>query len=146
MFMLSKRIFSGETGAGKTTLINQLVGKKIFGTAYLATTGPIIKIRDSETMKIKCYLKDSILEREEEVTDFKKLKSIIKELTDISTHPADMDDIYCVDVYMPVSLLKVNYIRVSIGNRQVVLPSHTIKKGGRFHIHARTVSCNLIKV
>lgn len=102
-------MFLGETSGGKTTLINQLVGKKVFATSNLAATGTITRIRDSEKMEIKCYLKDDTLKKEEEVQDVKKLKSVIRGLTDISKIPEDLKDIYYVDVYLPVSILKVKY-------------------------------------
>lgn len=60
-------------------------------------------------MEIKCYLKDDTLKKEEEVQDVKKLKSVIRGLTDISKIPEDLKDIYYVDVYLPVSILKVKY-------------------------------------
>lgn len=105
-------VVTGETSGGKTTLINQLVGKKVFTTSNLAATGTITRIRDSEKMEIKCYLKDDTLKKEEEVQDVKKLKSVIRGLTDISKIPEDLKDIYYVDVYLPVSILKGNVIIV----------------------------------
>lgn len=55
-------------------------------------------------MKIKCYSKDEELLIEEDVQDEKKLKSSIKRLTKIRD---DLKDIHFVDVYLPVSILKV---------------------------------------
>lgn len=58
-------------------------------------------------MEIKCYTKDETLMKEEEIKDVKKLRSLIKALTDIRKIPEDLKDIYYVDVYLPVSILKV---------------------------------------
>lgn len=63
-------------------------------------------------MKIKCYLQDETLMKEEEAQDAKALRSFIKGLTDISKIPEDLKDIYYVDVYLPVSILKVSYYKI----------------------------------
>lgn len=73
----------------------------------MAATGTITRIRDSEKLAVKCYTKDEILKKEEEVEDVKKLRSVIKGLTDISKIPEDLKDIYYVDVYLPVAISKV---------------------------------------
>lgn len=121
VFLTSKRdllrndcgiVVTGETSAGKTTLINQLVKKKVFVTSNLAATGTITRIRDSEKMAVKCYTKDETLKKEEEVQDVKKLRSVIKGLTDISKIPEDLKDIYYVDVYLPVAISKGNVVIV----------------------------------
>lgn len=105
-------VVTGETSAGKTTLINQLVKQKVFVTSNIAATGTITRIRNSEKMEIKCYTKDETLMKEEEIKDVKKLRSLIKALTDIRKIPEDLKDIYYVDVYLPVSILKGNIIIV----------------------------------
>ncbi|XP_052084422.1 uncharacterized protein LOC127721667 [Mytilus californianus] len=78
----------------------------------MASTGKITRIRDSEKIEIKCYLKDETLKKEEHIQDIKKLRSIIKRFTDINTIPDDLKDIYFVDVHLPVSILKGNVIIV----------------------------------
>ncbi|XP_052085101.1 uncharacterized protein in xynA 3'region-like [Mytilus californianus] len=105
-------VVAGETSAGKTTLINQLIGKKVFVTGNLATTGKITRIRDSETIKIKCFTKEETLKEEKEVDDIKKLRSIIEKLTEIQIASQDGQDKYFVDVYLPVPILKGNVIIV----------------------------------
>ncbi|CAC5373772.1 unnamed protein product [Mytilus coruscus] len=103
---------SGKTSAGKTTLINQLVGKNVFVTGILPTTGKITRIRNSQTMKIRCYSKDETITKEKEVQDVKNLKSIIKNLSHIQMRSRYLPDIYFVDVYLPVPILKGNVIIV----------------------------------
>lgn len=88
----------GETSAGKTTLINQLVGNELFVTGNVATTGTITRIRHSNKLQFKCYLKDETLKKEEKVQDLKKLKSVIEKYTDINNLPDELKDIYYVDV------------------------------------------------
>ncbi|XP_071138510.1 bacterial dynamin-like protein [Mytilus edulis] len=121
VFLTSKRdllrndcgiVVTGETSAGKSTLINQLVGNKVCTTGNCATTGKITRIRNSEKMEIKCYTKDDILKKQEEVKDVNKIKSIIRKLTDINKNPNDKQDIYYVDVNLPVPILKGNVIIV----------------------------------
>ncbi|OPL33857.1 hypothetical protein AM593_08200, partial [Mytilus galloprovincialis] len=101
-----------ETSAGKTTLINQLVGERVFSTNTLAATGRITRVRHSEKMEVKCYTKNDILKKTVEVQDVKKMRSVIRKLTDISNIPEELKDIYYVDVYLPVSILKGNVIIV----------------------------------
>ncbi|VDI56812.1 Hypothetical predicted protein, partial [Mytilus galloprovincialis] len=119
VFLTSKRdllrndcgiVVTGETSAGKTTLINQLVGKKVCTTGNCATTGKITRIRNSEKMEIKCYTKDDILKIQKEVKDVKKMRSIIRKLTDINKKL--LQDIHYVDVHLPVPILKGNVIIV----------------------------------
>lgn len=105
-------VLAGETSAGKTTLINQLVRQKVFVIGNLATTGTITRIRNSEKMGIQCYLKDETLMKEVELQNVKDLKAFIKGLTDIQEIPEDLKDIYYVDVHLPVSILKGNVIIV----------------------------------
>lgn len=79
----------------------------MFVTGNLATTGTITRIRNSEKMAIKCYLKDETLIKEEEAQNVKQLRALVKGLTDIKTIPDDLKDVYYVDVYLPVPILKV---------------------------------------
>lgn len=65
-------------------------------------------------MEIKCYTKDDILKKQEEVKDVNKIKSIIRKLTDINKNPNDKQDIYYVDVNLPVPILKVRYTTYTI--------------------------------
>lgn len=45
-------IFAGEENAGKTTLINAILGKRIFKCGKLESNSTVYKIRNSETVKI----------------------------------------------------------------------------------------------
>ena len=100
-------IVVGETSAGKTTLINKITGHKIFVTSNLAATGRVCRIRNSETLMIKAYTKDEVQKRDEKFQDVKQMKSMIKTLTDIKKIPENEKDIFYVDVFLPVPVLKV---------------------------------------
>lgn len=102
-------LFLGETSAGKSTLINLLIGQKVLQTGNLPTTGKITRIRDSETMKIQSYSKNETLLKEVEVPNVKKLRKIIADLTVISRRSFIVSDLYVVDAYLPVPILKVTY-------------------------------------
>ena len=45
-------IFAGEKNAGKSTLINAILGNRIFKCGKLESTSTVFKIRNSETVKI----------------------------------------------------------------------------------------------
>lgn len=59
-------------------------------------------------MSVKCYSKDATLKKDIYVPDVKKMRSVIKGLTDIRKMPEDLKDIYYIDVFLPVSMLKVH--------------------------------------
>lgn len=99
--------FKGETSAGKTTLINLLVGKNMFVTSNIAATGRVCRIRHSKSMKIKIYSKDESLIDEETAGDLNGLKTLIKKYTVVERNPQEM-----VDVFLPVPILKVIYIQI----------------------------------
>ncbi|CAC5416773.1 unnamed protein product [Mytilus coruscus] len=62
-------VIAGETSAGKTTLLNLLVGENVFVTSNLAATGTVCRIRNSKSMSIKMYTKDERLIAEETADD-----------------------------------------------------------------------------
>ncbi|XP_076071922.1 uncharacterized protein LOC143043543 [Mytilus galloprovincialis] len=99
-------LIAGETSAGKTTLINQLVGKEIFFTSNLAATGAVCRIRNSKSLSIQIHSKDHPTE-EKAAADFDELESLLTQFTDIEKHPPEM-----IDVYLPVPILKGNVIIV----------------------------------
>lgn len=86
-------LFLGETSAGKTSLINQLVKEDILAVNNLPTTCKITRIRDSEKFELKCYSKDGTIKKIEEVKSVKKLKNVINKHTNINENPVDLTDI-----------------------------------------------------
>lgn len=107
-------IVTGETSAGKSSLINQIIGRKekVLVCKNLPATARICRIRNSEVLAIKAYTKDEQLKKEEQAEDIKYLKSLVKKWTDMGKYTKDMEDIYFVDVFLPVPMLKGNVIMV----------------------------------
>ncbi|CAC5416777.1 unnamed protein product [Mytilus coruscus] len=99
-------LIAGETSAGKTTLINQLVGKDIFFTSNLAATGTVCRIRNSNSLSVQIHSKDHPI-IEKAAADFHELASLLKQYTDIESNPPEM-----IDVYLPVPILQGNVIIV----------------------------------
>ncbi|XP_076114880.1 uncharacterized protein LOC143082838 [Mytilus galloprovincialis] len=105
-------VVAGETSAGKTSVINWIVGKSVFVTSNAAATGTVCRIRNSKKLQIKAYTKEEELKREEHPNDMKRFKSVIRTLTDVEKINADMKDLFYVDAYLPVPLLQGNVILV----------------------------------
>ncbi|XP_062599080.1 uncharacterized protein LOC134260545 [Saccostrea cucullata] len=109
----SSIVITGETSAGKTTLINSLVGEKIFVASNVAATGKICRIRNSETLACKYYTKQDEMKKEENAEDLKELKKMIKRGTDVeSMTEEDRKEIYFVDVLLPFQILEGSVIIV----------------------------------
>ncbi|XP_062597114.1 uncharacterized protein LOC134258579 [Saccostrea cucullata] len=106
-------VVTGETSAGKTSLINSLLGEKIFEVSNVACTSKIYRIRSSDKLACKYYTKQDELKIEVYVRDLKELKKLIKRGTDVgSMNEEDQKSIYFVDVFMPFSDLEGDVILV----------------------------------
>ncbi|XP_062589290.1 uncharacterized protein LOC134250941 [Saccostrea cucullata] len=106
-------VVTGETSAGKTSLINCLLGEKIFVVSNVACTSKIYRIRNSDKLACKYYTKQDELKIEVYVRDLKELKKLIKKGTDVgSMNEEDQKSIYFVDVFMPFSVLEGDVILV----------------------------------
>ncbi|CAC5409423.1 unnamed protein product [Mytilus coruscus] len=106
-------IVTGETSAGKTTLINQFVGQKVFPTKNIAATATVCRIRNSKVLMLKAYTKEGLLLKDEEFENIEHMKSVIKEYIDISHIKQDIkESVFYTDVYLPVPILKGNVIIV----------------------------------
>ena len=51
---------SGETSAGKSSLINLILGEEILPSAVLSTTSTIFEFKHDETPMVVMHLKDSL--------------------------------------------------------------------------------------
>ncbi|CAG2238905.1 unnamed protein product [Mytilus edulis] len=106
-------IVTGETSAGKTTLINHFVGQKIFSTNNVAATATVCRIRHSKTLMLKAYTKDERILADIHFDNFTEMRSTIKKFTDLSYMEKDIKDtVFYVDIYLPVKVLKGNTILV----------------------------------
>ncbi|XP_062586980.1 uncharacterized protein in xynA 3'region-like [Saccostrea cucullata] len=110
-------VVAGETSAGKSTLINKLLQKRIFKGRNKESTSTICKIRNSEDIKIITELLNGETEIiplqcsiETEIGE-KILRDTLKRLTDM-TSSKDSKDFRSVDVGFPIPFLKGNTIIV----------------------------------
>lgn len=110
MFM----IISGQISAGKTTLINKMVGKNIFIARHGESTATICKIRNSDRIKIIVESENGDI-TEKDLTEQcnldteegqQKLREEITKCTDL-TKSKDSARHQSVDIGLPISFLKV---------------------------------------
>lgn len=112
-------VVSGETSAGKSTLINKILEKNIFKGKVLESTSTICKIRNSDRIRV-------ITERvtgEKEEQDFtaecnlsseegvKMLRDFLEKRTDLTCMSSD-ENIRSVDIGFPIHFLEGNTILV----------------------------------
>lgn len=105
---------SGETSAGKSTLINKLLGKQLFKGRNNESTSTICKLRNSE--KIKVITTNMQGQKEEtDLTDkcnletkegVKMLRDFLKDLTDLTSSEKSVT-FKSVKVEFPIPLLEV---------------------------------------
>ncbi|XP_062580373.1 uncharacterized protein LOC134242307 [Saccostrea cucullata] len=111
-------VVAGETSAGKSTLINKLLGLRIFKGRNMESTSTVCKVRNSD----KVVIKQELCNGEFEVKDMshidvqtkkgeKTLRDTLKTLTDMTIKKESIK-YECVDIGLPVSFLKGNTIIV----------------------------------
>lgn len=106
-------LFAGETSSGKSTLINRIIGKKIFKGRNLESTSTVCKIRNSESVRIIVEdvsgKKEVIHLAECDVNTeggLRKLRGTLKDLTDM-TLSKESTQYQSVDIGFPIPFLKV---------------------------------------
>ncbi|XP_056002441.1 transmembrane GTPase Marf-like [Ostrea edulis] len=111
-------VIAGETSAGKSTLINKILGMRIFKGRNRESTSTVCKIRNSENVMIKTEVEmGSVNETDLSEIDIttdkgeKRLRDALKKLTDM-TVGKDSKRFKSVDISMPVPFLKGNTIMV----------------------------------
>lgn len=104
----------GETGAGKTTLINKLLNRRLFKGRNLESTSTIIKLRNSGRIKIITE-SDAGKIAETDFTDkcdlaskdgVKLLIDYLKEMTDMTASQRSAQ-IRSVDISLPIPFIQV---------------------------------------
>lgn len=93
----------GETGAGKSTLINKLIGHDALAYGALETTRRIYKVMHCEKMRVKTYQKGY---REPTKHSFNSIKELGEMLNDLEDEDTKNNTIYQVDVSLPFSKIK----------------------------------------
>lgn len=114
---------SGETSAGKSTLINKLLGKQLFKGRNNESTSTICKLRNSDKIRVKT----TNMKGEQQETDLtdkcnletkegvKMLRDFLKDLTDLTTSQKSVT-FKSVEVELTFPLLEVN-LAFSIKNQ-----------------------------
>lgn len=122
MFLIfKKKIFTGETSSGKSTLINKILGKNLFKGRLVESTSTICKIRNSGQIKIIT----TKVTGEIKAKDFsdtcnslskeclREIRRYLKERTDLTHMQPDITaDFQTVDIGLPVPFLKVGMFAI----------------------------------
>lgn len=95
-------VSSGETYAGKSSIINLILGQKILPTG-ITFTSRVCRIKYSASYIVHTY--DSKDEKLDEMS-FGNLKEMTEKL--IFLAETCTPEISCIDIYMPVPFLKVH--------------------------------------
>lgn len=112
-------VIAGETSAGKSTLINKLLGKQLFKGRNNESTSTICKLRNSDKIRVKT----TNMKGEQEETDLtdkcnletkegvKMLRDFLKDLTDLTSSEKSVT-FKSVEVELTFPLLEGNMILV----------------------------------
>nr|XP_022312442.1 uncharacterized protein LOC111117580 isoform X6 [Crassostrea virginica] len=112
-------VIAGETSAGKSTLINKILGKRIFQGDNLESTSTICKIRNSEKITLIVEHKSGKTETRD-LTDkcdmetqegIRTLRKILNDLTNL-TDSTKSKEYKNVDIGFPIPFLKDGVILV----------------------------------
>lgn len=93
----------GETGTGKSTLINKLIGHDALAYGALETTGRIYRVKHWEKMRVKTYRSGC---GEPNEHSFNSVQELHEMLTVLEEEDTQDDTIYQVDVSLPFSKIK----------------------------------------
>lgn len=114
--LFKKKIFTGETSSGKSTLINKILGINLFKGRLLESTSTICKIRNSGqikiiTTKVTGEIKEKIFSDTCNLLNkecVREIRRYLKERTDLTQMQLDITaDFQTVDIGLPVPFLKV---------------------------------------
>lgn len=114
-------VIAGETSSGKSTLINKILGIKLFKGRLNESTSTICKIRNSDQIRVittnmtgeveeKCFSDTCNLQQRENLSAFRRFLKKRTDLTHVS--PDFRVDFQTVDIELPVPFLKGNTILV----------------------------------
>lgn len=124
-------LFPGETSSGKSTLINKILGIKLFKGKLAESTSTICKIRNSDQIKIVTTNKTGEINEKyflnirnlSNKADVRVLRNYLKMRTDLTHMPPDFKnaDFQTVDILLPVPFLKVNHACINTEHMQVCI-------------------------
>ena len=99
---------SGETSAGKSSLINLILGEEILPSGILSTTSTICELKYDKTPKVVIHFKDSRQPIPYNLGDSKE--SFPKQITDLVTEENDRERVSNfrkIELFWPHPLLEV---------------------------------------
>lgn len=96
--------FSGELSAGKSTLINKLLGHDVLATGIFQTTGRIYRVMHSEKMRVKAYRSGCPEPTEHSFNNIEELHTLLRNLEYRDTNDNSISQ---VDVLLPFFKIQV---------------------------------------
>ncbi|XP_062575016.1 dynamin-like protein 2, partial [Saccostrea cucullata] len=100
-------VVAGETGSGKSTIINLILGEDILPSHIKATTTRVCRIRYSEKRKVSTLDKDGKVLTMSEFKDEEDMSEMLEDIANTYDHRIEY-----IDICFPVPLLKGNIIIV----------------------------------
>ncbi|KAJ8313597.1 hypothetical protein KUTeg_008158 [Tegillarca granosa] len=107
-------VVTGETSAGKSSILNLLLGTEILPNSLLCSTSTICRLRHCNEKRVEVTEVGNdipIKLNVDQLTDGKSLKSILQNYVSVEKNRADNPYKY-VDIYWPVPMLKEHVIVV----------------------------------
>lgn len=94
-------IIAGETSAGKSSIINRILGKNILPVNITACTNAVCRIKYSDKLQVSCCNAEGIPVRDMFFENVEKMKTSLK-----SSIESEDKAIHFVDICFPVDVLK----------------------------------------
>lgn len=96
-------LFSGETSAGKSSIINRILGENILPVHIKACTNAVCRIKYSDKLQVSCCNAEGIPVRDMFFENVDNMKTSLK-----SSIKGEDKTIHFVDICFPVDVLKVS--------------------------------------
>lgn len=95
-------VFSGETSAGKSSIINRIIGNSILPVDIKACTNTVCRIKYSEELQVSCRDAEGEIVQKMFFDNVQKMKTSLK-----NSIESEDKIIQFVDIWYPVDVLKV---------------------------------------
>ena len=119
MIHITQSCITGETGAGKSSLLNLLLGSEVLPHSILSSTSTICQLRNSPQARAEVFTRHGKLEpilfdMESDIAEQREwLQKYVTDRTDA--------EYKCIDIYWPLPMLKVGIghtCRLGLDSRQ----------------------------
>ncbi|XP_056003288.1 uncharacterized protein LOC125661203 [Ostrea edulis] len=107
----SSIVVAGETNAGKTTLLNKIMGRPILTSDHLSNTGRVCRVRNSQKKGIRLYTKDNQMIQEIFIDKATELKKTLRKYCE-KNEEMSQETFHYVDLLFPVDVLKGDVVIV----------------------------------